>query len=116
MEIQQNKNPHALVRRSVEFFVAGSRLYLRMALFQHRVSSALSSKDVETLVSIYEELLSSLRSRKIYTEENLAQRIGVDIYRNINVANFIPVAAKDNNPDLMAIRFANMLLYVWIVC
>ena len=79
------------------------------SLIQDRVKSALSSKDEVTLRRIYNEMSASMLSRTMCTKANILQRVGVDIFRNINAEDFIPDSAKRSVADLIALRLARKI-------
>ncbi|XP_046850102.1 uncharacterized protein LOC124443666 [Xenia sp. Carnegie-2017] len=77
-----------------------------MASFTDRVEDAFTRKDGTFMAQLYGEMLDCLKVNSIVTNDNLLDRLGVDIFRNINAEFYIPQSAKTKNTNLVALRSA----------
>lgn len=79
-----------------------------MASFTDRVEDAFTRKDETFMAQLYGEMLDCLKVNSIVTNDNLLDRLGVDIFRNINAEFYIPQSAKTKNTNLVALRLENL--------
>ena len=79
-----------------------------MASFTDRVEDAFTRKDGTFMAQLYGEMLDCLKVNSIVTNDNLLDRLGVDIFRNINAEFYIPQSAKTKNTNLVALRLENL--------
>ena len=75
-----------------------------MATMRERVQSALNSKDKVILQALYDEMSMKLSSSVLCSQDDLLDRIGKGVYRNINAENFLPDYAKSKHSPLIALR------------
>ena len=71
---------------------------------RERVQSALNSKDKVILQTLYDEMSMKLSSSVLCSQDDLLDRIGKGVYRNINAENFLPDYAKSKHSPLIALR------------